>query len=77
MTVIAWIIGAVAAAMTIGWRDGPVSMTRFEQVIRVNLIGTVREMITAAARLMMPDPLDPDSAHRIVVNTASITAFEG
>lgn len=33
-------------------REGPVDMARFEQVIRVNLFGTVRIMTKAAARMM-------------------------
>lgn len=67
----------VAGSMRLVGREGPVDMARFAQVIRVNLLGTVSVMTKAAARMMTLDPLDPDGERGVIINTASITAYEG
>lgn len=67
----------VPGSMRLVGRDGPVDMRRFEQVIRVNLLGTVSVMTKAAARMMTLSPLDPNGERGVIVNTASITAYEG
>jgi len=67
----------IAGSMRLVGRDGPVDMARFEQVIRVNLLGTVSMMTKAAARMMVVEPLGPDQERGVIVNTASITAYEG
>jgi NAD(P)-dependent dehydrogenase (short-subunit alcohol dehydrogenase family) len=67
----------VPGSMRLVGRDGPVDMGRFEQVIRVNLLGTVSVMTKAAARMMTLSPLDPDGERGVIVNTASITAYDG
>jgi NAD(P)-dependent dehydrogenase (short-subunit alcohol dehydrogenase family) len=67
----------IAGSMRLVGREGPVDMARFEQVIRVNLLGTVCVMTRAAARMMALDPLGPDGERGIIINTASITAYEG
>ncbi len=67
----------IAGSMRLVGRDGPVDMARFEQVIRVNLLGTVSMMTKAAARMMTLDPAGPDQERGIIINTASITAYEG
>jgi NAD(P)-dependent dehydrogenase (short-subunit alcohol dehydrogenase family) len=48
----------------------------FERVIRVNLIGTFNMMRLAAAR-MTGLPERDDKARGVIVNTASVAAFEG
>lgn len=67
----------VPGSMRLVGRDGPVDMARFEQVIRVNLLGTVSMMTKAAARMMALEPMGPDQERGVIVNTASITAYEG
>lgn len=67
----------IPGSMRLVGRDGPVEMARFERVIRVNLLGTVSVMTKAAARMMAQDPVGPDAERGVIVNTASITAFEG
>lgn len=67
----------IPGSMRLVGREGPVDMGRFEQVIRVNLLGTVSLMTKAAARMMALDPIGPDQERGVVVNTASITAYEG
>lgn len=67
----------IPGSMRLVGRDGPVEMARFERVIRVNLLGTVSVMTKAAARMMTLDPLGPDGERGVIINTASITAYEG
>lgn len=67
----------VPGSMRLVGRDGPVDMERFEKVIRINLLGTVSVMTKAAARMMAAAPVGSDGARGVIVNTASITAFEG
>jgi len=67
----------IPGSMRLVGREGPVDMARFAQVINVNLFGTVSVMTKAAARMMALDPLAPDDERGVIVNTASVTAFEG
>ena len=61
---------------TIG-RDGPIDMRHFEQVVGINLIGTMRVMSRAAWAMAQAEPLDEDGCRGVVVNTASVAAFDG
>ena len=66
----------VGVAKRVVGRDGPQPLGDFEAVIRVNLIGTfnmIRLFAAAASRL---DPL-ADGERGVVVNTASVAAYEG
>ena len=57
-------------------RDGPLKLDAFERVIRVNLIGTFNMLRLAAAEMSDTDPLE-DNERGVIVNTASIAAFDG
>ncbi len=58
-------------------RDGePAELSAFERVVRVNLVGTYAVASQAAAAMAKTDPLD-DGERGVIVNTASIAAFEG
>lgn len=57
-------------------RDGPMPLSDFERVIRVNLIGSFNMMRLAASR-MAEAPERGDKARGVIVNTASVAAFEG
>jgi len=57
-------------------KNGPMPLADFERVIRVNLIGTFNMMRLAAAR-MAEAPEREDKARGVIVNTASVAAFEG
>ena len=61
---------------TVG-RDGPIDMGHFEQVIQINLIGTMRVLSKAAWIISQSDPVDADNTRGVVVNTASVAAFDG
>ena len=57
-------------------RDGsPIDLERFEFVVRVNLIGTFNVLRLGAAAMAQQDP-DGDE-RGVIVNTASIAAFDG
>jgi NAD(P)-dependent dehydrogenase (short-subunit alcohol dehydrogenase family) len=66
----------VAPAGKIVGRDGPMELAAFERVVRVNLIGTFNMMRLAAARMAQAAP-DAQGERGVIVNTASIAAFEG
>jgi NAD(P)-dependent dehydrogenase (short-subunit alcohol dehydrogenase family) len=66
----------IGVAKRVVGRDGPQPLGDFETVIRVNLIGTfnmIRLFAAAASRL---EPLD-GGERGIIVNTASVAAYEG
>ncbi|MGH9132243.1 MAG: SDR family NAD(P)-dependent oxidoreductase [Acidimicrobiales bacterium] len=67
----------------IGWvsrvlaRDGtPHDLETFTTVISVNLVGTFNVLRLAAAAVALSEPL-ADGVRGVVVNTASVAAFEG
>ena len=66
----------VGVAGRIVGREGPMPLAAFEQVIRINLIGSFNLLRLAAADMGTLDPLE-DSERGVIVNTASIAAFEG
>lgn len=66
----------IAPAKRIVGRDGPMKLADFEQVIRVNLTGTFNVMRLAAADMATRAP-NADGERGVIVNTASIAAFEG
>ena len=67
--------GIGPAARVIG-RDGPMDLQRFAQVININLIGTFNTLRLAAAAMQDLDTLDTGE-RGIIINTASVAAFEG
>jgi NAD(P)-dependent dehydrogenase (short-subunit alcohol dehydrogenase family) len=66
----------VGTAGRIVGRDGPMPLAAFERVIRINLIGSFNVLRLAAADMTQLDPLE-DGERGVIVNTASIAAFEG
>lgn len=57
-------------------RNGPMPLANFETVIKVNLIGTFNVSRLATAKMMERDPIE-DNARGVIVNTASVAAFDG
>jgi NAD(P)-dependent dehydrogenase (short-subunit alcohol dehydrogenase family) len=53
----------------------PLDLDRFELVIRINLIGTFNAIRLAAARMATTEPEEGERG--VVINTASIAAFDG
>lgn len=66
----------VGTAGRIVGRDGPMQLAAFERVIRINLIGSFNILRLAAADMSALDPLD-DGERGVIINTASIAAYEG
>jgi len=66
----------IAAGKRIVGRDGPMPLAEFEQVIRVNLIGTFNLLRLAAADMAALEP-DAEGERGVIVNTASVAAFDG
>ena len=68
--------GTGDALRTVG-RDGtPHDYDRFMRIIAINLVGTFNAMRFAAAAMSKTEPL-ADDERGVVVNTASIAAFDG
>ena len=73
-----WSIAPALARRRVVGRDGPMKLEAFDRVIRVNLIGTFNMIRLAAAEMSGLDPLDDTDGERgVIINTASIAAFDG
>jgi NAD(P)-dependent dehydrogenase (short-subunit alcohol dehydrogenase family) len=67
--------GVAIAEKAVG-RDGPHSLGSFTKVIQVNLVGTFNVIRLAAAAMVGNEP-DEEGARGVIVNTASVAAFDG
>lgn len=57
-------------------REGPASLDAFSRAVSINLVGTFNTMRLAAWDMSTLEPL-ADQERGVIVNTASIAAFEG
>lgn len=57
-------------------KNGPLSIADFNRTIQINLIGTMNVIRLAAEQMMKTTP-NEDGEKGVVINTASIAAFEG
>lgn len=67
--------GILGAGRVLG-RNGPMSTEFFSKVIQVNLVGTFN-LCKAAAQAMEANQPDEDGQRGVLINTASVAAFEG
>ena len=68
----------VGTPMKILGKDGPVSLAAFEKVVRVNLIGTFNMMRLVADVISRDqEPGDGKQTQGVIINTASVAAFDG
>ncbi len=67
----------IAPAMRIVGRAGPMPLEEFRRVIEVNLVGSFNLLRLVAADLYDEDALDDVGERGVIVNTASVAAFEG
>lgn len=56
-------------------RDGVMPLAEFKRVLDVNLVGTFNVIRLAAARVVSTEPIDGERG--VIVNTASVAAFDG
>lgn len=68
--------GIGAAGRTVG-RDGPLVLEAFNFVIQVNLVGTFNTLRLCAAEMAKNEPVGDDGERGVIVNTASVAAFDG
>ena len=66
----------IAPSMRIVGRKGPHDLELFATVLSVNVAGTFNVMTLAAAAMVTTEPAE-DGQRGVVVNTASIAAFDG
>ncbi|WP_171174152.1 3-hydroxyacyl-CoA dehydrogenase [Ruegeria sp. HKCCD8929] len=67
--------GIAYGIKTVG-KDGPHPLDAFQRTIDINLVGTFNVSRLAAAEMAKNEP-EPDGARGVIVNTASIAAFDG
>ena len=58
-------------------KKGPFPLAEFAKVIQVNLIGTFNVARLAAAEMLKNEPAGASGERGLIVNTASLAAFEG
>jgi NAD(P)-dependent dehydrogenase (short-subunit alcohol dehydrogenase family) len=58
-------------------REGPVALEKYARVININLIGTFNILRLAADDMRKVETLNADNERGLIVNTASVAAFEG
>ncbi|MBW3604156.1 MAG: 3-hydroxyacyl-CoA dehydrogenase [Actinobacteria bacterium] len=66
----------VATATRVVGRDGPHPLDDFARVVEVNLIGTFNMLRLVGAAMMDNEPT-PAGERGVIVNTASVAAFDG
>lgn len=66
--------GVATPGRVIG-RNGPLPLETFRTVVEINLIGSFNVMRLAAAAMLGNEPVDADRG--VIVNTASIAAYDG
>ncbi len=67
--------GILGAGRVLG-KEGPMKLSQFESTVRVNLVGSFN-IAKAAANLMQHNAPGEDAERGVIINTASIAAFEG
>ena len=68
--------GIGPAMKTLG-KNGPHTLALYKNVIEVNLIGTFNVARLAAEQMVKNKPLNEDGSRGVIINTASVAAFEG
>ena len=58
-------------------RDGPLPLEYFKRVVDINLIGTFNVLRLAAEQMAKNEPVTDDGCRGVIINTASVAAYEG
>jgi NAD(P)-dependent dehydrogenase (short-subunit alcohol dehydrogenase family) len=70
-------VAGIGGARRIVGKDGsPMPIEDFKRVVDVNLVGTFNVIRLAAAEMIKLEPLE-DGARGVIVNTASVAAYDG
>ena len=75
MQVVVNCAGIIGVGRVVG-KDGPYDLASFSRTIQVNLIGTFN-VIRLAAAVMAEHALMAEEERGVIINTASVAAFEG
>ena len=67
--------GIIGAGRVLG-REGPMPLARFSSTVMVNLVGSFN-VAKAAAAVMQHNEAGEDGERGVIVNTASVAAYEG
>lgn len=67
--------GILGAGRVLG-RDGPMPLSRFQTTVMVNLVGSFN-VAKAAADVMQNNETGTDGERGVIINTASVAAYEG
>jgi NAD(P)-dependent dehydrogenase (short-subunit alcohol dehydrogenase family) len=67
--------GILGAGRVLG-KEGPMPLSNFATTVMVNLVGSFN-VAKAAAQLMQANPAGDDGERGVIVNTASVAAYEG
>ncbi|MCW5588822.1 MAG: SDR family NAD(P)-dependent oxidoreductase [Legionellales bacterium] len=67
----------VAPAKRIVGRAGPMPLDEFNRVVQINLIGNFNVLRVAAHVMSVSEPLNADNERGVIINTASVAAFDG
>jgi NAD(P)-dependent dehydrogenase (short-subunit alcohol dehydrogenase family) len=66
--------GVATVGRVVG-KNGPLPLEEFTRTIQINLIGTFNVVRLAAARMITGEPVDGERG--VIVNTASVAAYDG
>ncbi|WP_286738719.1 SDR family NAD(P)-dependent oxidoreductase [Kocuria sp. UBA1838] len=68
--------GIGTSARVVG-KNGVHDLALFERVVRINLMGTFTVLALAAEVMTAQEPVDEAGQRGVIINTASVAAFEG
>ncbi len=68
--------GTGNAKRTMG-KKGPFPLDEFNHIIQINLVGTFNVLRLCAEKMSTNDVLNDDGCRGVIINTASIAAYEG
>jgi NAD(P)-dependent dehydrogenase (short-subunit alcohol dehydrogenase family) len=68
--------GILIAKRILG-KDGPAGLDHFAKIMQVNLLGTFNVLRLASATMSPLDPVTKSGERGVIINVASIAAFEG
>lgn len=67
----------IAPGKRVVGREGPMPLDDFRKVIEINLIGTFNIIRLVAASMSQSEAVNEDGERGVIINTASVAAFEG